>query len=294
MKALILVSSRKKRESYLEPLLLTRSELETAQYEVGSIEELEFVISEDSTEIYNQTGSPLSDFGLIVFRLVGRRKREAVAVARYCETKGIRTIDSTISTIASVDDENKLAEMLVLAMSGISVPLTAYSSGGHLDLGLGKIGFPAVYKAMDGKKGRSNYLIRDYVEYESRRRDNAGTGMLLQQYIPNDRDYRVLVLNYDKVVVTERKRKDNSTHLNNVSTGGDELLIDDYTGVEDVIQLSIRAAKTLSIEVAGVDVVVNKNTGKPYVMEVNRAPELTLEAELSAYFTMLRDVLAKR
>lgn len=290
MKALILGSNRKKREDYLEPLLRGRHELEAIDYEVGSVEELEFVISEGFTEIYNRTGTPLSSFGLVIFRTVGKKKREATAVARYCGAKGIRFIDSVVGTTGSVDDENKLAEMLVLAMNGVSVPLTVYCGSGQLVHGFEKIDFPAVLKAVDGKKGRSNYLIDSRSQYDELCRD-SDAGMLLQQFIPNDRDYRVLVLNYENVVVTERKRKNNSTHLNNVSTGGDELLIEDYSGIEDMIELSIRAARILDIEVAGVDVVVDKNTGMPYVMEVNRAPELTLEAELGAYFTMLKGML---
>lgn len=290
MKTLFLVSTRKKRETHLEPLLRSRHELEESSYEIGSIEELEFVISEDFTEIYNRTGTPISDFNLVVFRTIGHNKREAVAIARYCQAKGIRVIDSAIRTAGIVDDENKLAEMLVLAVNGLTVPLTLYCSSGQFTGGLEKISFPAVLKAVDGKKGRSNYLVNSWTDYDTHSHDSAA-GMLLQQFIPNDRDYRVLVLNYEEVVVTERRRKDNSTHLNNVSAGGDELLVTDYSGIEAAIELSIRAAKVLDIEVAGVDVVVDKNTGRPYIMEVNRAPELTLEAEFNAYFSMLKDMM---
>jgi glutathione synthase/RimK-type ligase-like ATP-grasp enzyme len=175
-------------------------------------------------------------------------------------------------------------------MNGVAVPLTAYSPSRRLSKGYEKIAFPAVLKAVDGKKGRSNYLVNERSECDALNQESA-SGMLLQRYIPNDRDYRVLVLNYKDVVVTERKRKDNTTHLNNVSAGGDELLVEDYSDITEAIELSIRAAKVLAIEVAGVDVVIDANTGKPYIMEVNRAPELTLEAELSGYFSMIKHML---
>lgn len=289
MKVLVLVASKKKRVEHLSLLLKHASPGDTT-YDTGSLEELTFTVGDGEAAIYNQNGTDISSYDLVVFRLVGKRKSEAVTVAAYCRARGVKYIDSMIGEVAAIDDENKLAEMFALDLAGISVPATVYGASEYLIAQSDTIGFPAVLKAADGKKGRNNYLVSTKQEIADILDTYPKSKMLLQRFIPNDQDYRVLSLNYKRVVVTLRKRKSDTTHLNNVSAGGEEQLVEDHTKLGDVIELSTRAARALKIEVAGVDVVVDRNTGKPYIMEVNRAPEFTLDAEFKGYFDAIEEV----
>lgn len=289
-KVLVLVADKKKRVEYLSSFLRNAHKSDIL-YEEGSLEELSFSIGDNETVIYNQNGADIASYDLVVFRTIGKYKQEAVTVAAYCRMRGVRYIDSMIDNVFAIDDENKLAEMLVLRLAGVSVPATAYGSLEYLTAQASQIGYPVILKAIDGKKGRSNYLVTSEREIVDLMAANPDIRMLLQQYIPNDQDYRVLVLDYQHVVVTLRKRKSNTTHLNNVSAGGEEILIENQSGIEDVIEQSIRAAQVLSIEVAGVDIVIDKRNGCSYIMEVNRAPQLTLKEEIQGYFEMIEEKL---
>ncbi len=289
-RVLLLVGARNKRENHLGALMeLWRSRSEVA-CEDSSLEELVFATSGYAVKISTESGDDIAGYDLVVFRTVGTYKKEAVAVAKYCQERGVKYIDSMIHTVGAVDDENKLAEIIVLCMEGIPVPDTFYGSWEHSDKWMLTTEYPLVLKAIDGKKGRNNYFAESVGALEGILHEAGDMRMLVQRYIPNNEDYRVLVLGYKDVVVTKRVRRDKNTHLNNVSLGGEEILVQDYTGLELVIDVAIRAAKILAIEIAGVDVVVDKDTGLPYVMEVNRAPELTLDDELTAYAKAIVDM----
>lgn len=286
-RVLMLVASKKKRIEYLTTFLNNAKAGDIA-YDQGSLEELSFVIGDEGVSIKNHTGVEVSDYDLVVFRTVGRYKKEAVALAHYCDGHGVRYIDSIVGTIAAIDDENKLGEMVVLRLAGLPVPDTVYASNLVMREYANKIGYPIILKSIDGKKGRDNYYVKSQSELGDILENTAAGGkMLMQRFIPNNQDYRVLCLSYHSTVVTLRKRVDSATHLNNVSAGGIEVLANNDDAPVDVLDVSLAAAKVLAVEVAGVDVVVDENSRKPYIMEVNRAPELTLEKEYEEYFKSL-------
>ena len=291
-KCLLLVSTRKKRESHLHGLMRLWSNNCEIECDASSLEELSFTVDE-GVRINTPSGTDVAEYDLVVFRTVGARKREAVAVAHYCQKQAVKYIDSMIDTVGAIDDENKLAEMIALELAGVSIPRTFYGSPDHIRSWSEKTGYPFVLKAIDGKKGRDNYLVKSPSMLNTLLVDTSDANLLAQSYIPNDEDYRVLVLNYENVVITKRTRQSDDTHLNNVSVGGQEMLVDTYDGLEDIIDTATRAATALSIEVAGVDIVVDKYNGRPYVMEVNRAPELTLPEELDAYARMVERIAAE-
>lgn len=286
-KALLLVASKKKRLEYLDTFL-ENTKTEDITYDKGSLEELTFVIDNDGVSIKNWTGVEIAEYDIVIFRTIGNYKKEAVTLASYCDNRGLKYIDSMVHAVAPIDDENKLGEMVALKLAGLPVPETVYGNASELCQYAKKIGYPVILKSVDGKKGRDNYRVTSEDELRDVLKGAEANGsMLLQRFIPNMQDYRVLCLNYQSTVVTLRKRVSDATHLNNVSAGGIELLVDNDDTPINVLDVSLKAARALSIEVAGVDVVLDEERGAPYIIEVNRAPELTLEKEYEEYFKSL-------
>lgn len=294
MKVLILVGSIRKRKDYLDPLVERwHASNYPVSFKTSSLQELKFTIFDNHLKICDHEGIELSEYDLVAFRAIGTNQCEAITVAKYCEHKSIRYVDSAVGAMCTIDDSNKLGEMAVLALGGLPVPDTVYGSKGFLLQQLKRVGLPAILKAIDGKKGQNNYIITSAQDLDTIHDNNRSIKMLLQQYVPNDGDYRVLTVNYDRVVVTLRKRKNNRTHLNNISAGGSGVRVTNFEEVAGIITLSKEASKILKIEAAGTDIVVHNITNKSYIMEVNRAPELTSDEENGLYFGGLKDICAE-
>jgi len=94
-------------------------------------------------------------------------------------------------------------------------------------------------------------------------------GFLIQPYVPNDGDYRLFVVGYKTLGGFKRMPKEEKVVMNK-SIGksvGLEVV------PEDVAREAEKACRALGVEVAGVDLIRNKDTGKVYIVEVNEAPQ---------------------
>ena len=94
---------------------------------------------------------------------------------------------------------------------------------------------------------------------------------MLQEFIPNDGDYRVLVLG-DKVLgVMKRSSQSIEEFRNNYSAGGK---VEVATLPENIYQLAVKATRVCGLAVAGVDVAFrNNNFDQPVIWEVNKGPQ---------------------
>ena len=202
---------------------------------------------------------------------------------------------------------SKVGEMVRLVLSDTPYPksfytcdntkLTAMWNWAHERHGLE---FPVVVKASTASKGDDNYLVRSREELTALPL-NPDYRYLMQECIANERDYRVLVLGGKVELVIQRTRQNDDTHLNNTSQGA----------VAEVVELSglpahlsdtaVAAARALGREdIAGVDILIDREKGDLYVLEVNKTPHMSLGAEnviehkLHALFTYLDRIANQR
>ena len=113
---------------------------------------------------------------------------------------------------------------------------------------------------------------------DSKGRDNQ---FMFQEYKDLGEEYRVLVLGR-KVGVWEKKIVTVAGEFrHNVSLGAREefMKIEDIPA--DLAKIAIDAAVKLNLQIAGVDIAVNKNTGKYCLIEVNRGPGFTYDTKVS-------------
>ena len=111
-------------------------------------------------------------------------------------------------------------------------------------------------------------------------------GFLIQEYIENDGDYRVMTVGYKCIGGFKRQVKEEKLILNK-SKGGS-------VGVKelpkDVIEVAERAAEVLGVEVAGTDLIRSTKTGEVYIVEVNEAPQFKV-FEKRTKFNAARTIL---
>ena len=116
-----------------------------------------------------------------------------------------------------------------------------------------------------------------------------------QSFIANSGDLRVLVINKSIKLIIGRTRKDDTTHLNNTSQGADARLLDISELSVEAQEMSLKAASVMGREIAGVDVMFEKDTEKPYILEVNASPQVGSGAftdeKLTVYNEFFKEVL---
>lgn len=155
----------------------------------------------------------------------------------------------------------------------------------HLREELAKKTLPAIVKlSQGGRHGMGTFMIKsiDQVDeletlYEQRKAAAEVEGkefrpwgaVLVQDFIENDGDYRVVAVGYKVIAGFKRQMKEDKLVLNK-SVGRSEAL---KVVPEDVRETAEAAARAVEVEVAGIDLVKDKQSGRVYVVEVNEAPE---------------------
>ena len=261
------------------------------QVEMAAIKQLTFVLDGQKTRIYDaEQNFDVADFDLVVFRTIGKLKEEAIAIAAYCRSKNIKYIDGYIPKIGI----NKLSCAFIRWEHDLPVPETVYGPAESVFSQVSVTGLPAVLKASDGKKGRDNYLVNSPEAIQEILSSNPEKTFVLQKFIANDGDLRLVVLN-DRVRLIISRQAQNSTHLNNTSQGGKAELIPLESVPPDVIELALQATKLEQLSVSGVDIIEEQNSGRYYILEVNRAPQIGtgefVDEKLEAYARALAELV---
>lgn len=136
--------------------------------------------------------------------------------------------------------------------------------------------FPVILKGSGGDRGTRVFKANNLAELEKLVTDlrksetEEGRRYMLQEYIENDGDYRVLVLGKKVLGVIKRSAPKNH-FLNNYSAGGRVEVAKLPKEIED---LAVKAAEVCGLWVAGVDVAFrNYDINKPVIWEVNKGPQ---------------------
>ena len=256
------------------------------------ISELFFELDAESVAIYHPKKEyDIREFDLVIVRFVGEYLVEAHAVAVYCETFGIQYTDTYFNRLLL----DKLSAQFALWFDGIrNWPRTMYGPVEEMKRRLPEFGEKAVLKDNKGSKGRLNFVVFSPEQLQLIIDENPGIFFVLQEYVPNKGDLRVLVL--DEVASLVIRRTGNgSSHLNNTSQGGVAEIVSLNDIEPDILRMAERAAKLLKLQVAGVDVMYDERTNEPYLLEVNNAPQISsgsfIDEKADLYANMIQSML---
>lgn len=240
-------------------------------------------------------GWDIADFDLVIFRKVGSSLELAIAAAHYLRSKNTPFIDDYIYTLGS----GKLAGAFMRREHNIPVPHTLYASKDLLEQAIASstLNFPFIFKDDHGSKGRDNFKISSLDELSKAFDATTSKRMIVQEFIENDGDFRILVMNNKASLVIKRKTT-NSSHLNNTSQGGSAVTVPVKSIPKDIIKDVLVATKLEKLSVAGADVIIDSVTKKHYLLEVNRAPQLgtgaNVDEKLAVYIEMVDELLGAK
>jgi RimK family alpha-L-glutamate ligase len=255
------------------------------------LDDLVFGLSADGPTLVdarNEQG--IQQYDSVYFRYWAMQEGHANAAARICKILGVPFIDDETIRAGS---RNKMSQYVMLHEAGILIPRTLMSMTPNLKRYYKAAGFqfPFIMKDKSGTRGQGNFLVHSEAEMDKIGADFPDRTFIIQEYIPNDGDYRILVIG-GKVRMAIHRKAAGGSHLNNISRGGSAELVDVNSLSADLLVSSVRAAAIFGRDVAGVDMVESKSDGQHYCFEVNRAPQIEHASFQTEKAAILGDYLA--
>jgi len=278
-KRILIISSAEKEEaiSYNDTFVKALNEGvgEDVAIEWHNYHDFVIRIDTDSLDIQLvETGESLSVFDFVYFKSFFRYHDQAVTIATYLKHIDKPFVSSELLTYVPL---TKLSQLVRLALGSLPIAKTIYMSTDkyveHYDDIVAELGTPFIFKATDGAGGRDNYLIRSRDQLIDAVAEGQPNHFITQEFIENDSDLRVIVLGREPQMVIKRTRS-GDTHLNNTSQGADASLLDVAELSDYDREISLKAAALMGRETAGVDLMYELGTGKPYILEVNASPQI--------------------
>lgn len=244
------------------------------------------VTTEELRMFDSRNGYNLNEYDVLFMR--GRGIGHLVDVmgtmTLYAKKYGIKMVNE----YAVIRDSSKLLQNVHFHFNGMIIPHTAYVNRGLLEnKEWSNWSFPSVMKLVNGSLGRQNFVVNSWEEVYEIFSSNQNRRFILQAFIPNDGDYRLLFAGKE-LLVFKRISSDGS-HLNNTSHGGTAEEVDAALIPSEIIEQSRIIAKQYGMEISGIDVMQDKNTGEYYFLEVNMQPQLSTGALLE----LKQDLLAR-
>lgn len=291
MKKVLILSRLDDRESYdnKQNYLSALASVDTmCEYTVDEYENLLFWY--DGNELRVMLGN--SDIDVASFDavfLIGwfqlRMTEDVVlSLSMYLEYKGVKVLNSEALHTRS---KSKLSQYVVAALNDISITPFLFSMSPEVLSGAisdrWTFGYPVIMKGVQASRGNDNYLVENEADarmYANTMKKSVSPWFVVQEFIPNEGDYRIVVMG-DKVTAVIHRQSVSESHLNNTSKGGRAELTDDSVLPQEVIDQSVKLATLLHREVTGVDMIRHTGTSKFYLLEINNMPQLATGSYVS-------------
>ncbi len=283
----VLTVSAPKGLRYIKETFLRQENIELDQAKLHS---LEATFDEFGIEI-KVNGKSVIDYDFVWIQTAQNTKDIAYMLSLYLDEHGIPHTKTDLEI-------SKLVDMSNLAMAGISIPKTFFcdikSLMGNILYIQKELGYPYVIKPTVGNGGLDIHLVRNVVDLINTLPKLAPhKKYVCQAFIQNDFDYRIIVGN-GKVLSGEKRIRTTDLFRNNASLGAKEVFLDIDQIPSDVKELALSVCKICDFQWSGLDIVTDKITGKNYVLEMNRCPDLTKgSSEVEAAMTYLKSLKDK-
>lgn len=299
---LLILKSKKKNAPRMASFIkkiTNRLKKKGCEVKVSSLEDVELFLEKGKARILIEE-KPLKTWSTIYLRKVARLKELAYMLARMCEKNSINFIDKYHGNIKDISDAAKIIQTFSLGIEDVSIPKTYYCYSYSIKQIKNAISFlklPVVVKECDTSGGEGVFLAKNLRELQKTVKSLSGKPerkeIFLQEFIPNEFEYRILVTGGKVAVVEKKLRNVKEEFRNNVRLGAREEFVDEKTVDSTIKQMAILASKVANIQVAGVDIVQRKNDGQPFVFEINACPAFTLDEQVSDEILRLAEYLSE-
>jgi glutathione synthase/RimK-type ligase-like ATP-grasp enzyme len=257
---------------------------QAAEVQYTHLDKLQFVLAPGDYRIFDtQNQRQLTDYQLVILRSKMRTHSTlAYCLSKFLTDKGI----DHFNDYSSYFNGTKLVQAVLFYDLELPFLKTvyAYDHAALIDAASRELQLPCIFKDAYGAHGNSNYLIRSREEADKVLAAEPDVQFIAQEYCPNDRDYRVLIMGEEQLVFERQGSAD--THLNNTSQGASAQLAPDALPAE-ILQQATDIADHMQLTIAGIDVMPRLGTNDYYFLETNAQPQLftgALLPEKAAHF----------
>ena len=222
-------------------------------------------------EVHYRGGRVLDDLDAVITRIRPSATFYGCAITRQFESMGVYTMNTSTSIAQSRD---KLYALQLLIHSGLDVPVTGFANSPMDTNDLIDMvgGAPLIVKLLEGSQGRGVVLAETRKAAESviNAFKALRANLLVQEFVKEaqGKDLRCFVID-GKVVATIERTAAPGEFRANLHQGGKASIV---RITKEERQLAIKAAKTLGLKVAGVDII--RSQRGPLLLEVNSSPGL--------------------
>lgn len=186
---------------------------------------------------------------------------------------------------------------MVFALQDLPIPDTVYVSRARFEANMPLIrevcGYPLIIKDIRGSKGQdSEYVANEAELLEKMAGLPKNKRFFLQRFIQNEYDWGIMVVN-GEVVSGEKSYPSQGEFRNNTCNGAEEHFVDVKSIPKNIQDIAIRASGLLGLSWSRADIIIDKFTGLPYLLEVNRYPGITADStEVLGAYTFLASHIA--
>lgn len=250
----------------------------------GHYGDLTLTFHEGVVEVLHD-GKRIQDFSFVWLSSGWNRRDFAYALHLYFEATG--TPHSYVEKNTS-----KITDSVAFAIHGLPIPDGIFLSRSKIEKNLPLIkkvcGYPLIIKDIRGAKGKDSKYVkkeRDLLEIMAELPKNKQ--FLFQRYIPNEYDWGIMVAN-GIVVAGEKSYPSEGEFRNNTCNGAREYFVDVTDIPEEIKAIAIKASGLLGLSWSRADIIIDKGTGCPSLLEVNRYPGITSDShEVFGAYTFL-------
>ena len=237
----------------------------------GNYKKLELSFCNGLVEVLHG-GMALKNFSFVWLSSGWGQRDIAYALRLYFESTG--TPHSYVEKNTS-----KITDCMVFTLSGLPIPDGVFLSRSNIEQNLPLIkkvcGYPLIVKDIRGAKGTdSKYIAQEKELLGIMETLPKNKKFIFQKYIPNDYDWGIMVAN-GIVVSGEKSYPSDGEFRNNTCNGARECFIDVADIPQTIKDIAIKASELLGLSWSRSDIIINKLTGMPYLLEVNRYPGIT-------------------
>ncbi|MCM3758090.1 RimK family alpha-L-glutamate ligase [Sporosarcina aquimarina] len=200
-----------------------------------------------------------------------------IVLATYLKSLGIPIFNDP-EVIERCD--NKTKQAIRLALDGVPMPRTIVApkvypnftirESGYYEHVLQELGLPMIIKEARGSFGMNVYLIETEEQFYEKTESLRGIDYLFQEFISSSRGRDIRVNVVGGQVVAAMYRHSETDFRANITNGGKAEIVE---LTDDQINIALRAAKSVSADFAGVDLLFGENE-EPLVCEVNAAAHI--------------------
>lgn len=225
----------------------------------------------EEPEVHYRGGRVLNDLDAVIPRIRPSLTFYGCALTRHFESLDVYTLNTSAAITSSRD---KLYSLQLLQKSGLDIPTTGFANSPIDTNDLIEMvgGAPLIVKLLEGTQGRGVVLAETKKAAESviNAIKSLKANLLVQEFIKEaqGKDLRCFVID-GKVVASIERTAAPGEFRANIHQGGSASVV---KVTPEERKLAVKAAKTLGLKVAGVDII--RSSKGPLLLEVNSSPGL--------------------